>query len=717
MFGQGGNPSFGFNQAAQSSPFGQSAFGRTTATTSFGTSAAPVFGSTSLFSAQPAGPATGNLFGSTTTTPAFGASTATPSSSGGFGATTTTQPLFGAQPSANTSLFGTTNAAPAFGQTAAPTAFGFGQTTNTGLFGQPQPAAQQATAFGQTTTATQPGLFGSNTGFAGASAVGMAGAVVKFQPVTGSDTMVKNGVTQTISTRHYCITCMKEYESKSLEELRLEDYTAGRKGAAQGQAPQGLFSATAQSSPFGATVTNSNTSNAGFGAMTSGFGTTSQAGSTNLFSKPITGFGAPSTTTSSFAFNTAPATNVFNSQSKPFGATTSTSLFAANNTAPMTGSAFGNSNTLNTGFGTNFATSQPNQSIGLFSQSKPAFTMPTSSATTNFGFSQPTATNANSLFSQKPLGTGFGTPFSGATTSTFQTANTGFGQPQSTTSTLFNNPASTVSAGLGSGGTSLFNSAAKPSLFGTTNTMSPFNTTGGFGTMPTLGGGTNTMQSLGTNMFGTGTSMNTTQQGTGTAPVHQQILALLVSTPFGDSPLLRNLLPASGKSEQFLKPPTSMCKGLSSPQYKLMTSSTSPRLKPQPVTSIPAERKSFFDGLEEDDPLLEAFQPRPNAKRLVLRPKSNSFNESNDKGVSKNDQSNDNSTAAEAATPPQMLDKENRILQDNSKLMNDRRSSSSWLKSSFPRTTRAVVDQSTSQTESDAPLSAEALENTVAEFS
>ena len=56
---------------------------------------------------------------------------------------------------------------------------------------------------------------------------------VKFSAVSGSDTMVKNGVTQNISTRHHCIMCMKEYDNKCLEELRLEDYTAGLKGPAQ----------------------------------------------------------------------------------------------------------------------------------------------------------------------------------------------------------------------------------------------------------------------------------------------------------------------------------------------------------------------------------------------------------------------------------------------------------------------------------------------------
>jgi len=88
--------------------------------------------------------------------------------------------------------------------------------------------------------------FGTNSTTAAA-----VGTPIKFTPVTGSDTMVKNGVTQTISTRHHCITCMKEYESKSLEELRFEDYIANRKGPQQVPQQTGLFGTSTGGSLFG----------------------------------------------------------------------------------------------------------------------------------------------------------------------------------------------------------------------------------------------------------------------------------------------------------------------------------------------------------------------------------------------------------------------------------------------------------------------------------
>lgn len=69
--------------------------------------------------------------------------------------------------------------------------------------------------------------------------------------------MVKGSINQTISTRHHCITCMKEYEGKSLEELRWEDYQVNRKGPQQGTQPSaGLFGNMAQ--PVGGGLFGSN---------------------------------------------------------------------------------------------------------------------------------------------------------------------------------------------------------------------------------------------------------------------------------------------------------------------------------------------------------------------------------------------------------------------------------------------------------------------------
>ena len=42
-------------------------------------------------------------------------------------------------------------------------------------------------------------------------------AVVFFQVVQGSDSMVKNGITTNISVRHQCITVMSNYDKKSIE--------------------------------------------------------------------------------------------------------------------------------------------------------------------------------------------------------------------------------------------------------------------------------------------------------------------------------------------------------------------------------------------------------------------------------------------------------------------------------------------------------------------
>ena len=116
-------------------------------------------------------------------------------------------------------------------------------------------------------------------------------------------------------------------------------------------------------------------------------------------------------------------------------------------------------------------------------------------------------------------------------------------------------------------------------------------------------------------------------------------------------------------------------------------------------------QKSMFEGLEEEDPLSEAFQPRPNAKRLVLRPKPilNSIvpstpTDESSQIVGKNLQSSGGGKGEERRssvtnsyvenTTLETIDKENHHSQDNNHrqlIANDRRSSSPWLKTSHPR--------------------------------
>ncbi|XP_050452741.1 nuclear pore complex protein Nup98-Nup96 [Cataglyphis hispanica] len=750
MFGQTGNTSFsGFSTATQNSPFAQSAFGKPITTTSFGSGAAPVFGSSntsSLFSSKPTGSTTGGLFGNTTTPPAFRQPTNTQPSFGGFGTTNTSTNLFGTQQNAGTNLFGTSTGTSAFGQTNKPGSFSFGTTSGPNLFGQPQQNTQQTTPFGQSNTTTNTNLFGTTAGFGNTNTTVPTGTVVKFTPVITTDSMSKNGISHSISARHCCIASMKEYESKSYEELRFEDYQVGRKG------PQtGLFGTSAQTSPFANTAAGTSTGGTGFGSMAAGFGTTSQSGSTGLFGKPITNFGTPATTTTNnFAFNSTPTTNLFgtNTQTKPFGTAAPTPLFGTSNTNHTAGTGFGSINTgQTTGFGSAFGSTQPNQSIGLFNQNKSAFNIPSTSTSTGFtSFGQAATNNTTTtpLFGNKTNTTGFGTTstFGAAAPSTFGT-NTGFNSASNTGSSLFNSsfkpagqtsgfsfgttPASSTGLGTNTGlslntGSSLFGQQKPGSLFGNTGSNTTFNNPGTFGSS-TFGTSSNMMSGTGMSLLNGGIVSNQTKTN-GLVPVHQQILAL-VSAPFGDSPLLKNLLPASGKTEELLKPTNPTSKVLNSPHYRVTTNNKSPKIKAKVVSSVQLSKKSLFDGLEEEDPVLtEAFQPRPNAKRLVLRPKSatNSSVQSpieNGESVARNNSMDDKTDTSNMvhSNNIEVNNKEN-YSQDNNRIANDRRLSTSWLKSTLPRRNKIPDDELLEAQRS--PFSAtnvpEEVNNTVAEL-
>uniref|UniRef100_A0A8C3U2V9 Nuclear pore complex protein Nup98-Nup96 n=1 Tax=Catharus ustulatus TaxID=91951 RepID=A0A8C3U2V9_CATUS len=429
--------------------------------------------------------------------------------------------------------------------------------------------------------------------------------------------MVKSGVSTNINTKHQCITAMKEYESKSLEELRLEDYQANRKGPTNpvgAGATAGLFgSSTATSSTatglFGSSTTNTGFSygqnKTAFGTSTTGFGTGTTGGL----------FGQPSQTSSLF--------------NKPFGQATTTQ---------NTGFSFGGTSTLgqpNTNTMGLFGVTQPSQPGGLFG----------TAANTNAGTGFGTGTG---LFGQANTGFGVGgsvcvclcntenskqSPALGADLhrscaslgiKMSETQKSGFGANTAGNSLFGNKPATgTLGTGLGTGfGTAL--GAGQTSLFGNTQ--------------PKLGG------TLGTGAFGApGFNTSTATLGFGapqpavalTDPnasaaqqaVLQQHLNSLTYSPFGDSPLFRNPMSDPKKKEERLKPTNPAAqKALTTPTHYKLTPRPATRVRPKALQSAGSAKSQLFDGLDDDEPSLSngAFMPKKSIKKLVLKNLSSS---------------------------------------------------------------------------------------------
>ncbi|XP_048349598.1 nuclear pore complex protein Nup98-Nup96-like [Sphaerodactylus townsendi] len=584
------NKSFGTPFGSSTGGFGTtSTFGQNTG---FGTTSGGAFG-TSAFGTNNN---TGGLFGSTQAKPGglFGSSTfsqpATSSTSTGFGfgtSTGTSSGLFGTA-STGGGLFSSQNNA--FAQSK-PVGFGnFGtSTSSSGLFGTTNTTSNP---FG----GTSGSLFGS-TSFTTVP----TGTTIKFNPPTGTDTMVKSGVSTNISTKHQCITAMKEYESKSLEELRLEDYQANRKGPTNpvgAGATPGLFGSSTATSSAATGLFGSSTTNTGFsyGQNKTGFGTST------------TGFGAGA---GSLFGQTQQTTSLFN---KPFGQPT---------TAPNTGFSFGNTGTLgqpNTNTMGLFGATQPTQTGGLFgttanTNTATAFGTGTSlfgQAGTGFGV------GGSSLFSNKPAGFGTTTtsaPSFGTTTGSLF----GFGANTTGNSLFGNKPAAgPLGTGLGTGfGTAL--SAGQTSLFGSAQ--------------PKLGG------TLGTGAFGApGFNTATASLGFGapqpavalTDPnasaaqqaILQQHLNSLTYSPFGDSPLFRNPMSDPKKKEERLKPTNPAAqKALTTPTHYKLTPRPATRVRPKALQTTGSSKSHLFDGLDDDEPALSngAFMPKKSIKKLVLK--------------------------------------------------------------------------------------------------
>uniref|UniRef100_A0A672Y6M6 Nuclear pore complex protein Nup98-Nup96 n=1 Tax=Sphaeramia orbicularis TaxID=375764 RepID=A0A672Y6M6_9TELE len=580
----GGTGGFG-----TSSTFGQQNTGFGT-TGGFGTSA---FGTTSN---------AGGLFGSTQNKPGglFGTNTfsqpATSSTSTGFG--------FGPASGTSTSLFGNTGTGTSGGLFSQQNnAFGANKPASFGSFGT---STSSGGLFGSTNTTSNP--FGGNSLFGGSgfSAAQQPGTTVKFNPPTGSDTMVKAGVTTSINTKHQCITAMKEYENKSLEELRLEDYQAGRKGptnpmaagtgslfgsaTATSSAPTGLFGSSAPNTSFSFGQNKST-----FGTSTGGFGTTTGG----LFGQQ----------------NPQQAASLF----KPFGQTT---------TAPSTGFSFGNTNTMgqaNTSSMGLFGNTAASQSSGLFGTAQTSTATGFGTSTGLFGQTN-TGFGNQSLFGNKT--TGFG-----ATTTSAPSFGTG-------TSLFGNKPALTLGTGTN---TSTFGFGANPaggSLFGNkpaagglgTGLGTGFGTAVGTGQTSLFGNNQNklgttlgTMGTFGATGFNSGTSnvcFGAPQQPVALSDPNataaqqamlQQQLSVLAYSPYGDSPLFRNPMSDPKKKEERLKPtnPTAQ-KALTTPAHYKLTPRPATRVRPKALTSSGASKSQLFDGLDDDEPSLTngAFIPR-----------------------------------------------------------------------------------------------------------
>ncbi|XP_077361067.1 nuclear pore complex protein Nup98-Nup96 [Festucalex cinctus] len=650
------------------------------------------FGTSSTFGQQNAGFGTTGAFN----TSAFGATTNTgglfgtaQNKPGGlFGSSSFNQPAtstttsfgFGAPSATSTSLFGNTAAGNTAGSglfsqqnnafnTNKPTSFGsFGtSTTGGGLFG-----ATNATSnpFGGTTS-----LFGGSS----FSATQKPGTTVKYNAPSGNDTMVKAGVTTNINTKHQCITAMKEYETKSLEELRLEDYQAGRKGATNQMpaATGSLFGATAPASNataglFGSAASNNNFT---FGQNKNTFGQTSTGGFSGttggLFSQPnqqqagslFKPFGQTTTTQSSgFSFGN---TNTMGQ------ASTSTMGLFGNTAASQSGGLFGTTQTsASTGFGA--ATGLFGQGTAGFGQATAGFGQGTAGfGQTTAGFGQGTAGFGQTTagFGQGTAGFGQGTAGFGQTTAGFGQATPGFGSV-GTQPSIFGNKASgfgTTTTSAPSFGTATGIFGNKPALtLGTGANASTFgfgaNPAGGnlFGNKSTTGGlgtglgntfgavGTGTTSLFGSNQNKLGSTMGAFgtsgfNSGTGTIgfgasqqPVAltdqnstaaqqamlQQQLSVLTYSPYVDSPLFRNPLTDLKKKEEHLKPtnPTAQ-KALITPTHYKPSPRPATRLRPKALTSSGSSKLQFFDSLDDDEPVLTngAFVPRKNIKKLVLK--------------------------------------------------------------------------------------------------
>eukprot|EP01134_Creolimax_fragrantissima_P000600 CFRG0600T1 len=447
---QGGfGSSTAFGQGATASSFGQpatSAFGQNTTASTFGQPSTNTLGTTpSSFGASRS-----SAFGTTSATPsAFGGSQ-TANAGGGFGSGSAFGSTGGGFGSASTAGFGTATASPFGG--ASGTGGGFGS-AQTGAFGS---------TVGQTS-----GLGTSTTGFGNVSSQSQKGTGhTPYNTYVWEDNKVK--------VLHTTITALPQYNKKSVEELRYEDYCDGRKraGAASGGSLGGGFAQQPQQNTFG---TPASTSGAfGFGqtqAKPSAFGSSTAGGG------GVGGiFGSTPTTTSGFGSSSGGGA-FGQKQTAPFGAKPATSAFGGggafgSTAAATTGGVFGNTSS---GFGATptatFGTTPQTSGVGLgLSGGTGGFGA--TSGMGAFGQSSQTTSSfgqASGTSSSTPSAFGGGGGVFGQTQQQSQTtsAQGGFGlgnaAPATGTTGLFGAPTTSTSTfGSTAGGNGIFGTQPKP---------------------------------------------------------------------------------------------------------------------------------------------------------------------------------------------------------------------------------------------------------------
>lgn len=478
---------------------------------------------------------------------------------GGFGANAGTsgfgsKPAFGSSTSGglfanagnnnnttNTATFGTFGANNNTTTAATSSPFGAASNTGGGLF------AANKSGFGTATNAGSS-LFGAgatNTGGFGTASAGFGAAGGVGDPpgtaLTPFTAYTEKEPSSSSTNSFQNITFQEPYRKWSPEELRLVDYSQGRRhgnatgggafGVSSGfggfggsslvpQNSTGFGAATANttgSGLFGNNANNTTAAGTGFGGGAFGANTQNNTASGGLFgnaNKPGGGL---------FGNNNAQTQQsnggVFGSSSGGFGAATATNAFGASNTANNAGGGLFANNANKTGTGFGFGTANnatANNGTGFGGNTGGAFGSTANTGSGLFGANNNTQSTGGGLFGsnnnnqnqqqqQQNTGLGFGSAFGGQQN-----------QQQQASGGLFGNQQKPATGGLF--GASATNTASGSSPFGASNTQQQQqqNTNGGlFGNANNASTGSSMFASKpagGGGLFGSG---NATQPATG----------------------------------------------------------------------------------------------------------------------------------------------------------------------------------------------------------